>query len=413
VALAEGSFGASAGRGRQRVRRLLVTVQVALALTLLVSSALLARSLWRLMRADAGFEAAGVLTAEIALPRTGYETYAESQRFWEGLIERVRALPGVVDAGMVTGLPLVPQPAYHDLAIEVEERPDVNQPALSVYHATPGYFTALRLRLASGRGFDPADLRAAERPILLSAAAERRLFPGGSAVGKRIRRQIGGEQPWATVIGVVADVPREHVGGAAAEIVYLPVLDEPVDPGQRPFYGTLVVRTRGLPAAQAGAVRGALRGLDPHLPLANVRTMERIVADSASRTSFVMLLLGTAAAAALALGSVGLYAVLSYTVKRRAHEFGIRLALGAARSEVRTMVLRETVRLVAAGIALGVAAAWFSARSLRALLFGVAPGDPVAVVSMVALVLAVSLLAGWLPARRAMRVDPMTVLRRD
>jgi predicted permease len=411
--LREGSFGASAGRARQRVRRALVAAQVALALTLLVGAALLAQSFWRLLRADPGFAAAGVLTAEIALPRTGYGTYAETERFWETLLQRVRALPGVTAAGMVSALPLVPQPAYHDLAIDVEERPGETRAALSVYHATPSYFGAMGIPLAAGRGLRRADLLDVERPVLLSAAAARRLFPRGDALGKRIRRSVAGddEAPWATVVGVVTDVPRERIGGAAAEIVYLPVLAAPTDPGLRPFYGALVVRGSAPAATLAPAVRGVLRALDPHLPLANVRPLGTIVAASAAHTSFVMLLLGCAAIAALALGTVGLYSVLAYSVQRRTREFGIRLALGAARGEVRRMVLRESMTLVGGGVCAGTITALLLAQLLRSLLYGVGPNDPLVLAAMAGLVLLVSLLAGWLPARRAVGVDPASALR--
>jgi len=403
----------SAGRDRQRARRLLVMAQVALALTLLVGSSLLARSLWRLRQADLGFQPAGVLTAELALPRSSYGTYEATRQFWDALVDRVSALPGVEGAGMVSGLPLVPQSAFHDLALDVEDRPQETRRAMSVYHATPGYFAAIRLPIVEGQAIRSG--LGVERPVLLSAAAARRLFPGRSAVGKRIRRSVGDgtDQPWATVAGIVANVPREHVGGDPAEIVYLPTLAEPVDPGLRPSYGSLVVRTRLPPASLVPALRQAVRDLDPHVPLAAVRTMDEVVARSASRTSFVMVLLGVAAALALALGTVGLYGVISYAVKRRTRELGIRVALGARQADIRNVVLGESAGLAAGGIAAGIVTTLASTRFLRGLLYEVSPGDPLVFTGMVALVLAVSLLAGWVPARRAVRVDPVTALRQE
>ncbi len=405
---------ASGGRRGQRTRRLLVAAQVALALTLLSGSALLARSLWLLTRADAGFRSAGVLTADLALPRTAYGTYQETRRFWEALSQRVAALPGVDAVGMASSLPLVPQGAFHDLAVEVEDRPHETRRAVSVYHATPGYFAAMGVPVVRGRG--PEAAGEVERPVWLSTAAARRLFPGRDAVGRRIRRGVaaaGEEPPWATVAGVVGDVPRERVGGEPAEIVYLPVLAAAVDPDLRPSYGTLVVRTSLPPDALAPALRAVVRELDPHLPLAAMRTMEEVVARSASRTVFVMVVLGVAALAALALGTVGLYGVISYTVRRRTHEVGIRVALGARGADIRNVVLGESAALALGGIAAGIVAALAVTRFLRGLLYEVGPGDPLVLGTVAALVLAVSLVAGWLPARRAARIDPLTALREE
>ncbi len=315
---------------------------------------------------------------------------------------------------MVSGLPLVPQAAFHDLAIDVEDRPHESRRALSVYHASPSYFAAMRIPVVAGAGIGAAG--EVERPVLLSAAAARRLFPGRSAVGQRIRRSVGaadGEQPWATVAGVVGDVPRERIGGAPAEIVYLPTLSAAADPGLRPSYGTLVVRGRVPPATLAPAVRQVVRELDPHLPLAAVRSMEEVVTRSSARTAFVTLLLSVAAAAALALGTVGLYGVVSYAARRRTREMGIRVALGARGADIRRVVLRESAGLAAAGIAVGVVTTLATTRFLRSLLYEVSPHDPLPFAAMAVLVLLVSLAAGWLPARRAAAVDPARVLREE
>jgi putative ABC transport system permease protein len=412
AALAAGGRAAGPGRERQRIRRVLVTAQVALALTLLVGAALLARSSWRILHADPGFAAAGVLTAELALPRRAYPDHAATRRFWDELVERVEALPGVESAGMATSLPLVPQDAFHDYAIDVEDRPGESRGAMSVYHASLGWFATMRMPLVAGRGITAS--AEGERSILLSAAAAQRLFPGRSPLGKRLRRSAGGpDQPWMTVVGVVGDVPRERVGGEAAEVLYLPLVAEPADLGQWPSYGTLAVRANVPPAALGPAIRQVVRDLDPHLPLAAMRTMEEVVAASAARPRFVMLLLGVAAVAALALGAVGLYGVVAYTVERRTREVGIRLALGAHASAVRNDVLRETAALAIGGIAAGSLTALASTRFLRGLLYEVSPTDPVVLLTVAALVLAVALCAGWLPARRAVRIDPMTALRRE
>src|SRR5688572_12076231 len=409
-ALKESGFGITAGVSRERARRLLITGQVALALTLLVGSALLAQSFWRLRHADPGFAAGSVLTAEIALPRSGYETYDKARQWWDALLERVRALPGVEAAGTVAGLPLVPQPAYYDLAFDVDGRDDESRQAITMYHVSTDYFETMRIPLVEGVGVDVA-AHTVERPVLLSAAAARRLFPGESAVGKRLRRGVSASRPWATVAGVVADVPKQHIGGAAAEIVYVPLLESAVDPGVAPGHASLVIRTSVPPATLAPAVRQIVRELDPHLPVANVRTLERIVADSMARTSFTMLLLIIAAAAALFLGAIGLYGVISYLVSRRTHELGIRIVLGARTADVRNMVVREGARFALGGIALGVVAALALTRLLRGLLYQVSPTDPPTFAAMTVILFGVTIVASWLPARRAAAIEPLRALR--
>ncbi|MGH7481874.1 MAG: ABC transporter permease [Longimicrobiales bacterium] len=410
--LKEGGSGATPGVASQRARRLLVTGQVALALTLLVGSALMARSFWRLSHADPGFDAHGVLTAEIAMPYSGYEEYGDAQGLWHALLQSIRALPGVEAAGAISGLPLVPQPAYYDLALDIEGRPDETRAAVTVYHVIPGYFETMGIPLLEGQSIGSGAF-VADRPVLLSAAAARRLFPGEDPVGQRLRRAAGDGQPWATVIGVVGDVPQQEIGGDAAEILYIPVLETAVDPGLRPRHATLVVLASVPAVTLTPSVRRILRELDPQLPLANVRTMERIVADSMARTSFTMLLLIIAAAAALFLGAIGLYGVLSYAVSRRTHEIGIRMALGARTVDVRRMLLREGARMTLGGVALGVAASLALTRFLRALLYEISPTDPLSFMAVTLLLLGTAFLAVWLPAGRATSVDPMVALRAE
>ncbi len=409
-ALRESGSGATATASRRRTLKALVIAQVALALVLLVGSALMAQSFLRLRRADPGFRADGVLTAEIALPRRGYESYDATRRLWETVIERVRALPGVQSAASVTGLPLVPRPAYYDFALDLESRPGESRAAITMYHVSPDYFETMGIPIVDGTA--AADLiGAAERPVLLSEAAARRLFAGENAIGQRIRRSVGNDVPWATVVGIAGDVPRQHVGGAPAEIVYLPTLGSAVDPGLSPGHGTLVLRATVPPATLASAVRDIVREIDANLPVANVRTMERVVTLSMARTRFTMMLLGIAAIAALFLGAVGLYGVISYDVSRRFREFGIRIALGAGAGSVRTMVLRESASLALAGIGLGVVGALGLTRLLRGLVFQVDPMDPVTIVATAGLLLGVALLACWVPAWRTARLDPMRALR--
>jgi predicted permease len=408
--LREGTSASTATRTRHRARGLLVTGQLALALTLLIGSALMVQSVQRLHRVDLGFDRDGVLTAEIAMPFRGYEDYGSVHRLWDDLITRVSALPGVEAAGSVSGLPLVPKPAYYDLAIDVEERPGETYSGVTLYFASPGYFETMRMPVLEGEAI--ASAVTAERPIVLSASAARRLFAGGEAIGKRLRRAAG-PGTWLTVVAVVGDVPAHHVGGDPADIVYVPILETAVEPGLSPGQGALVVRASVPPVSLAPGVREIVRSLDANLPVANVRTMTNIVADSTARTTFTLLLLLVASVAALFLGVVGVYGVTSYAVGRRTREIGLRIALGARPRDVERMVLGETTGLVLGGVALGALAALGLTRFMGTLLFEISPTDPGSYGAMAFLLLVTAVIASWMPARRAARADPQRALRCD
>jgi predicted permease len=406
--LKDGTAASRGSRNASRARRLLVASQMALALTLLVGGALMYRSFRALQQADMGFDASGVLTAEIAMPYSGYETYAPAESLWRAALERILAIPGVEGVGAVSGLPLIEKPVYYDLAIDVEERPGQLYAGVTVYHVARGYFDAMRIPILEVR--DVAEGASVEAPVILSAAAARRLFPDGSAVGRRLRRTAG-PGPWWTVAGVVGDVPAERIGGEPAEIVYIPVLETAVDPRLIPSQATLVVRASVPPASLAPQIRAIVRELDPNLPLANVRTMDSVVSDAMARTTFTMLLLVVAGATALVLGIVGVYGVTSYVVGRRTQEIGLRVALGAGAPDIERMVLRDGVRTVLAGVAVGVVSALAVGRVLRSLLFGVSETDAASFGAVTLLLLLTAALATWLPARRAARIAPTEALR--
>jgi predicted permease len=407
--LKEGAAASLGAGSRFAARRILVASQMALALTLLVGGALMFRSFRALERTDPGFDPDGVLTAEIAMPYRGYESYAQAERLWREALQRIRAHPGVVSAGAVSGLPLAPRPAYYDLGIDVEERPAESDAVATVYHAAPGYFDAMRIPMLEGA--DVTDVTTTvEAPVILSAAAARALFPAGPALGKRLRRAVG-PGPWWTVAGIAGDVPATRVGGEAAEIVYVPMLETPVDPRRIPSQSTLVVRARVAPVALAPEIRRIVRELDPSLPVANVRTLASIVSDSMARTTFTMLLLMVAGATALVLGLVGVYGVTSYVVGRRTQEIGLRVALGAGAPDIERMVLRDGVWTVLAGVAVGVVAALAVGRVLRSLLFGVSGADAASFGAVTLLLFLTAALATWLPARRAARIAPTEALR--
>jgi predicted permease len=402
------ALGVTATRERQRIRQLLVVTQIALALTLVVGSALMVQSFWKLRQLDPGFDADGVLTAEIALPYGPYRDSEAATALWDRLLDGVRALPGVQAAGGVSGLPLVPAPEYYNSPLELADAPELAEAARAigtVYFVTPGYFDAMRIPVLEGRPLTNATADA-RNGVVVSSALARRLFPGERAVGRRLRT-AGGDSAWHTIIAVVGDVPRRELAGAPAELLYVPVAVR-----SSTSHLTLAVRAAA-PETVAPAIRALVRQLDPDLPVANVRTMERIVADSMARTSFAMVTLLIAGALALFLGVVGIYGVIAYTISRRFREIGVRMALGARAADIRTLILRRAAAVSLIGIAVGIATALGLTRFLRSLLFDVSPTDPLTLAGMAALLLASALVAAWIPARRIARTEPLVVLRLD
>ena len=415
-ALKEGGRGGSPGRERHRARNLLVVAQMALALVLLVCSGLMVRSFWRLRHVDPGLEPQGVLTVRLALPETEYPDEAANARFATALLERVRALPAVVEAGTVTLLPLTgggsnSAHTFEDFPLP----PDAVPPIIAVRFATPEYFQTMGIPLLAGRTFSPVDPARPTNEIVVSAALAERFWPGKSALGRRIVQGLKQkENEWSTIVGVVGSVRDEGLQEKPFEAIYYPLrriipIGEEAEWVPRNF--TLVVKVEGEPMDAAAAVREAVWGLDRNLPLAQVRTMEEVLERSTARTSFTMLLLLVAAAMAVLLGAVGNYGVISYVVSQRTREIGVRMALGAARGDVAGLVLRQGLWMALGGVAIGLVGAFALTRLLRALLFEVSPTDPATFGAVSVVLVAVALLASYLPARRAASVDPLEAIR--
>lgn len=391
---------------RQALRRGLVPMQIALALVLLVGSTLMVRSYWRLSRVDPGFQPDGVLMVEVALPPSAYRTYQAAASFYSRLLEGVRALPGVTEAGANSSIPLTPFPSYYRGRWPVRtDRGDTLLVEVLENLATPDYFATMRIPLVEGRTFAPGDLQSDQRPVMVNRAMAQLYFPGHSALG-RLGRTL-------TIVGVVEDVRQESLKAPAVPTIYYPVL-----PGSdvrwtpySPWLMGVAIRTALPPASLGASVRRLVQDLDPNLPIANVRTMDDIVAASTTRTRFTMLLLLVAATAALFLGAIGVYGVMAYTVSRRTHEMGVRVALGANAAELVTLVLRQAAVVAFTGLLFGTLGALALTRLLRGFLFDVTPTDPWSFAATALLLLAATLLASWLPARRAARIDPMEALR--
>jgi len=395
---------------RQALRRGLVSLQIALALMLLVGSALMVRSFLRLSRVDPGFDPDRVLTAEVALPSSPYPMYQAPAAFYGQLLDRIRALPGVTEAGASTLTPLTPIPSYQWMEVDLQPGvPDSLFPRVLMVLATPDYFSTMRVPLVEGRVFGAGDLQGDVHPVIVNRAFARRYFAGAGALG----RQVGLRGHTLTVVGVVGDVRHESVTEPAAPTWYLPVLPG-AEPDWMPMYPHemgIAIRTTGPPVTLAPSVRRIVRDLDPNVPVSNVRTMEDIVATSTVRTRFTMVLMLVAALAALFLGAVGVHGVMAYAVRRRTHEMGVRIALGARASELAALVLRQAAWVSAVGLTAGTLGALALTRLLRGLLFEVTPTDPLSFVGTALVLLAATLLASWVPARRATRVDPIEALR--
>jgi putative ABC transport system permease protein len=407
AALKEGGRGGTTGRARNRTRNCLVSAQVALALVLLVGSGLMVRSFWQLQSVDPGFEPANTLTLNLSLPDSDYGDNMTVAHFLRQVVERVETLPGVQSAGTIHRLPVTSNADNNGTMIEDYPVPEGDLPPVHPTRiVSPGYFRAQGIPLLAGRAFGWVDVEEVTRPTLVSAAFAERYWPQQDAIGKRIRA-YSRDDPWFTIVGIVGDVRHASLREPHGETIYWPLTGR-----QGHNYHSLVVRAEGPPLALVGAVREIVWAIDPALPIAEVQTMDQVVADSMARTSFAMLMLGIAAAVALLMGAIGIYGVISYVVSQRLQEIGIRMALGARAEDVSRMVMKQGVFVVGAGIVLGIVGALALTRFLEAMLFDVSALDPTTFVAVPAMLVSVAALATFLPARRAARVDPATALRR-
>jgi predicted permease len=408
--LRQGSRGILAG-GRPGLRGGLVIGEIALAMVLLVGSGLLIRSFSLLRRVDPGFDARSALTFRVSLPESAYADDAKLFAFHDAIDARLRALPGVREVGAVSGLPL--SGSNFIISFTVDGRPEpppAQQPSMDVAIATPGYLPAMGIEVVRGRGFAAGDDARAPQVVLLSEAAVRRHFADEDPIGKRIRLGLGrgrGRKAGGEVVGVVRDVKRQGLAQESRPEIYVPYAQFPLQSM------AVVVSSDVPPRSLATAAERVVHELDAELPIARLATLEEIVARSISEPRFYVTLLGAFAAAALFLAALGLFGVMSYAVAQRTRELAVRMALGARQQELRRMVLREALRLGGVGLALGLGGALLLSRTLESLLFSVSPGDPATLAAVAALLLVTTLVAGYLPARRATRIDPVVALRAD
>ncbi|HMY76335.1 MAG TPA: ABC transporter permease, partial [Blastocatellia bacterium] len=407
-ALKQSGGRSGAGAGHRRLRSALVVTEIALALVLLVGAGLLIQTFLKLRALDIGINAENVLTLRTQLPSEKYGELPKRTAFYQQVLERVRALPGVRAAGYTTAVPLTWKGGTTGFVIE-GKTPQPGQDANN-RQVTTGYFETMGVKLRQGRFFDEHDNAQSQPVVIINETMARQYWPGESAVGKRINLEPEDPaSPWRLVVGVIADVKEMGLEAPPKAETFFPFQQLPTMLWNMPR--DLTVRTSGDPMNPAAAVRQAVWSVDPAQPVSNVRTMEDILSEEVAQRRIGMTLLAAFAALALLLASLGIYGVLSYAVTQRTQEIGVRMALGANRRAVVRMVMTDGLRLAGAGVVLGLGASFALTRLMANLLFGVSANDPRTLALVTLLLTAVAMLACYVPARRAAKVDPMVALR--
>jgi putative ABC transport system permease protein len=392
------------------LRRVLVLAEVALALVLLVSAGLLIRSFLRLTAIDPGFNPEGVVAMDLSPPEQKYADPDKQVAFFHELMERVHSVPGVEKAATVSPLPLGGPGMVIAYVVEGRPVPNPSQtPSSNVRIVTPEVFQTLGIPLVKGRAFTDQDNDKAPPVVLVNETMAARVWPGEDAIGKRLTFDVpvSDQSQWATVIGITRDIKHRTLTDESGMEAYWPVY-------QRPFpLSTLVVRAKGDPTRLVGQLREQIRAVDRDLPAYQVRTMNEVVKLSLAQSRSTTVIFAVFAGLALILASVGVYGVVSYAVTQRTHEIGIRMALGAHRNDVLGMVIRQGMMVALIGVGVGLVVAFLVTKQLASMIYGVSTKDPLTFVAVPLTLALVALLANYLPARKATRVDPLVALRRE
>jgi putative ABC transport system permease protein len=399
---------------RQRIRSFLIVAETMLAVVLLVGAGLLGRSFARLLAVDLGFESAAIQTFRVTLPDSKYAQPLQRQEFVDTMVARIATHPGVESVGGNSGLPLT-RFAFGISTSSVDGRTlsddEQNALTLQIRLVTPDYFKTMGIAIPRGRAFLPTDRTGTGPVVILNETAAKRVWKEVDPLGHELRigtrLGLGGEQAGGAVVGIAADVREFGPTVPAPPTMYLAYAQWPIS------YLTVVAKSRGDAASLIEPIRVVLRDLDPDVPMYAVRSMDQLVSNAIAQPRLYLVLIASFAGTAMLLAAIGLYGVLAYAVGQRTREIGIRLALGAKRAEVLRMVISQAGRLAVTGVVIGLGLALLATRALRSQLFEIAPTDAITYVTVAVSLLIVSMLASWIPARRASRIDPLAALRHD
>ncbi|HEY0101641.1 MAG TPA: ABC transporter permease [Pyrinomonadaceae bacterium] len=404
--LKEGGRSSTEGSRSARVRRGLVVFEIAVALMLLVGAGLMIRSFTHLQDVDPGFQPERVVAVDVGLPSAKYKEDERVVGFYDQFFGRVKAQTGVESVAAISTLPLSGSGDIITFQVDGQAEPGGDASADAEYRIiSPGYFSTMSIPLVKGNDFTERDTKDAPYVMLVNETFARRFFPNEDAIGKRLNPSASSDAPWRTIVGIVKDVRLQSLDTEPYPQMYAPLAQSP----RRSM--TMVVRTAGDPMNVLPFVRNELKTLDKDQPLYNVRTMEQVLAESIARRRFNMMLIAIFAFLGLVLASVGIYGVISYSVTQRTHEIGIRMALGAEARDILKMIVKQGMGMVLLGIGLGLGGAFALTRVMSSLLFGVSPTDLTTFAGVPLILAMVALLACYIPARRATRVDPMIALR--
>jgi predicted permease len=418
--------GVSSGSAKHRLQRLLTVGEVAMALVLVISAGLLLRSLNRLLAINPGFDPGNVLTAQINLPATQYIDGAHAAGFYDQLIQRVRALPGVTSVAAIGGLPLTGSGG--DTVFQIEGRPEGAGPTDSGAHpatnafghfyywpVTANFFSTMRIPLLRGRAIQDSDTAASPPVILINETMARSFFPQGDAVGKRVRLFFSDTKtgPWVQIVGVVGNIPLRQLNEEAQPEAYVPSVQSAVTADWNSPVRTMVVRSTADPMTLINSLRAEVSALDRGVPVSLLQTMDQLLDQSVAQPRFNVVLLGVFAAVSLVLAAIGIYGILSNGVRARTQEIGIRMALGAEKSAVLRLVVGQGIRLALLGVVVGLVAAVLCTRFLSGMLYQIRPLDVGTFAGVSLGLLVVAALASYVPARRAAKVDPIIALRHE
>jgi len=414
-ALTDGGRGSVGRRGSHLVRQLLVSLEVAVAVVLLVAAGLLLASFLGLRSVSPGFTTDGILTATVSLPEAKYDGEGARRTFFREISAELVGLPGVVGAGIIAPLPMSRSNSV--LSYSVENRPPVDPgeaPIANIRSLTPGTLETLEVPLVRGRLFAWTDGEGARPVALINQTLARQMWPGtedlpGDPLEARITfgDPADAEVEWLSIVGVVGDIRPNSLEMEPRAEIYLPLLQSSTD------QATLLLKGQGRRLPEVAPVRSAVRRIDPALPLYRVISLREVVASTYAQEQFMVVVVGLFAAIALVLAAIGVYGVVSYTVAQRSHEMGLRMALGSPKSAVMSLIVSQSMVPVLIGLVVGALTAWLVGRLLEGLLFGVSPSDPTTLIAVLLLLAATALLAICLPALRAVRADPMVVLREE